>query len=217
MAHLGDHSVALECHECHRRADHDAGDDPGRARRQRRIKRRHLDRTGRKQWPYGRCRDSDHRTRQEAEKQAVGEVVDGHEVATGDFFHLVVERETFIAGDDRRQEPPGEHGQKVAQKQSEDQAGGTGPPGNEEGTDHELGAGRMFTGIHAPEGGWPLELSFGHAFAFEFRCRLRCARVGGGCVECGRGIHRLFPVTSRSYCWMGSSHSAPTGTPCSSQ
>ena len=61
VADLCHHAIAFERHERHRRADRNAGENPGDAGRHRRLERRHLDRAGREKGAHRRGRDSDHR------------------------------------------------------------------------------------------------------------------------------------------------------------
>ncbi len=109
----------------------------------------------------GRRRHRDHGAGQEAEHDAVGQVVQRHQLATADFLQLVVQREPGPRGDGRREGHPTEHGQQVAQQQTHDQIEGAHARGDEQRADHQLRARHVFAGVHAHEALEPQQRRWG--------------------------------------------------------
>ena len=82
-------------------------------------------------------------------------------------LELVVQRQPALGGDLGGEKPPGEHGEEVAEQQAEDEVEGARAPGHEQRPDHELGAGGVFAGVHAPEGAGAFPGLLGHRLALE--------------------------------------------------
>ncbi|GIX50192.1 MAG: hypothetical protein KatS3mg132_386 [Limisphaera sp.] len=193
VADACDEAVAADGHERHQCAQGQYGDAPGGIGGEGILKGRHLD--VREGHTHGRGRDGDHRPGQEAEQNAVGQVVEDDQFAAADAFELVVEREPVAGGDGRGDVAPAQHGQQVPHQQAHQQVERTDPPCHEQRTDHELRACGVFARVHSPEGGGTFEGVRGNGLAFELVARVRGRSGGGGSgVVHGRDTTVRAPV-----------------------
>ncbi len=161
-----DEAVAAHGNCGHGRADDDDDGAPGDAGGHGVCEGRHFH--VRERNADGSGGDGDHGTCEEAEQEAVRNVVEGDEFAATDFFELVVESDAKTHGYGCGEVTPCQHCGEVSQKEAEDKVSGSYAVCDKQRPDHEFRSCGVFSSIHSPEGAGAFECLVRYWFVFVF-------------------------------------------------
>ena len=137
---------------------------------------------------HGRRRHRDHAAGEDAEQHGVEQVVDDRQPRAADAAQVPVQRQARLHRDRRAQQRPGQHGQRVADRESDEHVADAGAPVDEHHADDELGGRHVLAGQRPREVAGTDEPVLGDRFAVELVERIEV--LGGRRCGHGAGVYR---------------------------